>query len=187
MCESISISDWIQIIIACITFFGIIVSIVIAVVTLKQNNKMIRESSRAHILFYIDYHPQINRFFLVIKNFGNDVGKLINIEITPKLDWSKCRFKQDLKPLTDVTNVLLAPNQKINSWFDFDDYPDKVFKVKLTYSTLNKTYTEEYQIDLSFINNKDWIHNYSFDDTSDDYKKVLYHINNSILELSQKD
>ena len=187
MCENISTSDWIQIIIAGITLFGIFVSVAIAVVTLVQNYKVIRNNSRAHILFYIDYHPQINRYFLVIKNFGNDVGKLIKIEVTPKLDWSKCKFKQNLKPLTDVTNVLLAPKQKISSWFDFNEYPDKLFKVKLSYKTLNKIYTEEYQIDLSFINNKDWIHNYSFDDTSNDYKEVLYRINNSILELSQKD
>lgn len=37
------------------------------------------------------------------------------------------------------------------------------------------------------ISTSDWIHNYSFDDTSNDYKEVLYRINNSILELSQKD
>lgn len=187
MCTNISTSDWIQIIIAGITFFGILVSSAIALATLIQNHKVIKNNSRAHIIFYVDYHPQTNRYFLVIKNFGNDVGKLIKIEITPKLDWSKCKFKQDLKPLTDATDVLLAPNQKISSWFDFDEYPDKVFKVKLSYITSNKTYTEEYQIDLSFINNKDWIHNYAFDDTSSNYKEVLYRINNSILELSQKD
>ena len=185
--DYISTSDCIQIIIAGITLFGIFVSIGIAIATLVQNHNIVKNNSRAHILFYIDYHPQTNRYFLVIKNFGNDVGKLIKIEITPRLDWSKCKFKQDLKPLTDVTDVLLAPQQKISSWFDFDEYPDKVFKVKLSYRTLNKTYTEEYQIDLSFINNKDWIHNYAFDDNSNGYKEVLYRINNSILELSQKD
>ena len=52
----ITTSDWIQIIIAFITFLGIIVSIIITVVTIKKNSKVIRESNRAQIIFYIDYN-----------------------------------------------------------------------------------------------------------------------------------
>lgn len=181
-----SISDWIQIIVGIITACGVLSSIIISVKTLKQNNEMIEESSKAHIIFYVDYHPQTSRYYLVIKNFGNSVGELLNVEVTPKLDWQKCNFKQDIKPLTESTNVLLAPNQKISSWFDFNDYPDKIFNVKLTYKTINKIYTENYKIDLSFIDNLDWLHNYAFDDNTDDYKEVLYRINNSILEVSDR-
>lgn len=179
-----SVSDKIQLTIAIITSIGIFCSTGIAIFTLIQNHNMIKDNSRAYIIFYIDFHPQTDMYYLVIKNFGNSIGKLINIEITPKLDWNKCKFKQDLKPLTDSTNVLLAPNQKISSWFDFEDYPDKIFDVKLTYYTLKKEYTENYKIDLSYVSNHDWLFNRSFDDKSKDYKKVLYTINNSILEMS---
>ncbi len=189
ICElwsSLESSDKIQIIIALITFLGIIVSIIIAIVTALQNSKMIRESSRANIVFYIDYHPQRDTYFLVIKNFGNSIGKLLNIEILPILDWTKTNFNQELNPLTASKNVTLAPNQKISSWFDFRDYPDTVFKVKVSYKTLGKKYTEEYTINLDYIKNLDWLHSYAFDDTSSDYKEALYKINNSILEISDR-
>ena len=179
-----NVSDWIQIIIGIITACGS--SIIISMKTLKQNNEMIEESSKAHIIFYIDYHPQTFRYYLVIKNFGNSVGELLNIEVTPKLDWQKCNFKQDIKPLTESTNILLAPNQKVSSWFDFSNYPDKIFDVKLVYKTMNKVYTETYKIDLSFIDNSDSLHKYAFDDHTKDYKKVLYEINNSILDVSDR-
>lgn len=182
--QPLATSDWIQIIIAILSFIGIVTSIVIAVSTLKQNSRMIKENTRAYIVLYIDYHPQTNRYFLVIKNFGKSIGKLISIDVSPKLDWKRCKFKQNIKPLTESKNVLLAPGQKISSWFDFEKYPDKFFNVKLTYQTLNKDYTEMYTIDLNWLDNKDWIHNYSFDDQSDDYKEILYRINNSILEVS---
>lgn len=183
----ITVSDWIQIIIAIITLFSVISSIVIAVKTLKQNNKMIKDNSRAHIIFYIDYHPQTDKYYLIIKNFGNSIEKLKFIKITPNLDWNKTNVNSNINPLTDSTNVLLAPGQKISSWFDFDNYPDKIFDIKLSYETMNETYVENYKIDLSYLNNYEWLHSYAIDDNSKDYKQVLYKINNSILELSQKD
>ena len=138
MCQDLTTADWIQIGIAIITLIGIDVSLFIALATLKQNRKIFLESNRANIMFYVDYHPQTMRYFLVIKNFGNSIGKLLNIEITPKLDWKKSDVPQKMKPLTESTNVLLAPNQKISSWFPFKNYPDKIFDVKISYKTLNK-------------------------------------------------
>lgn len=187
MCNSITTSDWIQIFIAVITLFSVISSVVIAVKTLKQNNKMIKDNSRANIIFYIDYHPQTDKYYLVIKNFGNSIGKLIYVKITPNLDWHKTNVNLNINPLTDSANVLLAPGQKISSWFDFDNYPDKVFDIELAYKTMDETYVENYKIDLSYLSNYEWLHSYAFDDNSKDYKRVLYKINNSILELSQKD
>lgn len=187
MCNSITTSDWIQIVIAGITLFSVVSSLIIAIKTLRQNNRMINDSSRAHIIFYIDYHPQTNKYYLVIKNFGNAIGKLKFIKVNPNLDWHKTNANLDINSLTDSTNVLLAPNQKISSWFDFDKYPDKVFNIELAYETMGKTYIENYKIDLSYLDNYEWLHSYAFDDESKDYKQVLYKINNSILELSQKD
>ena len=185
MCSSLTTADWIQIVIAFITLISIIVSIIIAIKTLKHNSKMIENSTRAYILFYIDYHPQTKKYYLVIKNFGKTAGKLIKLNVSPKLNWELCEFKQTLTPLTESKNVLLTPNQKISSWFDFDGYPDKQFDIYIEYSCNNKIYNENYSIDLSYIDNHEWLHKYSFDDTTDDYKKVLYQINNSILELSE--
>lgn len=179
-------SDIIQLTLLIVTALGTCTSIWISISTLRQNSKMIEDNSRAYIIFYIDYHPQTNKYYLVIKNFGNSIGKLDYVRVTPKLDWKKAKSNIELHALTDSTNVLLAPGQKISSWFDFDEYPDKVFDVELVYETMNKSYTENYKIDLSYLNNFEWLHNYAFDDLSKDNKQVLYKINNSILEISDR-
>lgn len=179
-------SDWIQIAIAIITLLGIITSLVISICTLKQNSKVIEDSNKANIILYIDFNPTTSRYYIIIKNFGHSVGKLISIKITPKLNWKKTKFNQDMKPITDSKNVLLSPNQKIASWFDFKDYPDRKFKVTLKYESLEKLYTNEYEIDLSFVDNIDWLIQYSFDDNTQDNKEALYKINNSIQDLTDK-
>lgn len=182
----ITTSDWIQIIIAFITFLGIIVSIIITVVTIKKNSKVIRESNRAQIIFYIDYNPTCDMYFLIIKNFGKSIGKLLKLQIAPKLDWQKTKFEQDRIPLTEATDILLAPGQKVSSWFDFKEYPDKVFDVIIEYETLNEVYKDNYKIDLNYISNIDWLTPYPLDDHSKDNKAVLYKINNSIRDLTDK-
>ena len=183
---NISVSDWIQIFIALITLIGVLVSTLIAIKTLKQNNNMIEESNKANIAFYIDYNPACNMYFIIIKNFGNSIGKLLSLDVSPKLDWQKTKFKQELTPLTESKNILLAPNQKVSSWFDFNEYPDKKFDVKIKYESLNKIYENSYSIDLTYVNNIDWLTQYSFDDTTKDNKEVLYKINNSIRDLTDK-
>lgn len=184
--KEITTSDWIQIIIAFITFLGIIVSIIITIVTIKKNSKIIKESNRAQIIFYIDYNPACDMYFLIIKNFGKSIGKLLKLQVTPKLDWQKTKFKQDMIPLTEATDILLAPNQKVSSWFDFKEYPDRVFDVVIEYETLNEVYKDNYKIDLNYIGNIDWLTPYALDDHSKDNKAVLYKINNSIRDLTDK-
>lgn len=179
-------TDWIQFWLAIGTLILAVISVIAMVVTLVQNKKINFETSRAQIVFYIDYNVATGRYYLILKNFGNSIGKLINMTITPNLDWSKTEFKQKLTPLTDSKNVLLAPNQKISSWFDFKNYPDKVFSIHLEYETLGKTQSEDYEIDLSYTENLDWLIQYAFDDHTEDYKKVLYLINNSVKDLSDR-
>lgn len=55
--------DWIAVATMFITAFTAISSIIIAKETLKQNNKMIEESTRPYIVFYkdiIDINSQLN-------------------------------------------------------------------------------------------------------------------------------
>ena len=181
-----STSDIIQVIIASITFIGIIASSIIAIASIKQNNKILEENSRANILLYVDFSPSFQRYYIVIKNFGNSLGKVLYIKTTPKLNWSKAKFKQEIKAITESKNFVLAPNQKIASWFDFKEYPDKKFDVEICYETLGKQHVVNYTIDLNFVNNIDWLTQYAFDDTTDDYKKSIYTLNNIIQDLSDK-
>lgn len=184
-----TVSDIIELLLLIITIIGTITALVISVKTLKQNNKMIEENSRAHIFFYIEHYRYSNKFFLTIKNFGNGKGILKYIKISPELEYSKipgwesepCR-----KVLTEAKNLTLAPNQQISSWFSFVDYPDKVFDVEIEYETLGKTFIEKYTIDMNYTKNVESVAKFAFDDTDETYKTALYVINDSIQELIEK-
>lgn len=181
----LSASDWIQLIGIIVGLITSIVAIIISIQTLKQSNESILENSRANIVFYIDTLTGAQQY-LVIKNFGNSIGRIISIEINPKPDYSKSP-KLSGKPnpiITDYKNILLAPNQCIKSWFPFSNYPDKKFEISVSYETLGKTYTENYPIDLSYIEAIDYLKKTAF--YTDDEKEALVDINNTLIRFSEK-
>ena len=181
------LSDQIQFALLIVTSLTSIISIFISVATLRQNNKMIEESSKASIIFYVEHIRYSNKFFLTIKNFGNSAGLLLDIKINPNLDYSRIPgYEMEHPLLTDSKNVLLAPNQKISSWFSFADYPDKEFDVELRFKTLDKICTYKYKIDLNYSQSIERLTKWRFDDSDDTHKQVLYYINDSIQEVAEK-
>lgn len=147
---NISISDWIQIIIAFITFLGIITSIIIALCTLKQNSKMIEETTRPVVVIFKDViHINSPKEYLVIKNFGSSMAFIASIQFDKnkfdKIDNGiKGRFKE-------LNNITLAPNQKyffpISTKKDLN-ITEIEFLIKYKSST-NKLYNEKYIVNLA--------------------------------------
>ena len=160
------------------------IAIVISVKTLRQSNDAIIESSRANIMLYFDVSTKANSF-IILKNFGNSIGKVIKIDISPKLNYSKSPSLNNRSiPVIEFSNVLLAPNQTIKSWFPFREYPDKLFKIDLYYETLNKKYEEHYSIDTNYVDNVDYLYIKS-DDVLDE-KNALVNINNTLIRFTEK-
>ena len=170
-------SDIIEIISIIANLTTSIIAIVISMLTLKQSSEAIIESSRADIVFYIDTLTGAQQF-LTIKNFGKSVGKVLDIKITPELNYSKNPI------LVDYTNILLAPNQCVKSWFPFSDYPDKRFDVYIKYETLGKPYEYNYTIDLSYIKAIDYLYKSPTDVQSE--KSALVDIGNTLRRISEK-
>lgn len=183
--SSLTASDWIELIGIIASIVTSIVAIVVSVKTLKQSSNAIIDSSRANIVFYID--TQIgDQQFLTIKNFGNSTGKIISIDIIPKPDYAKSpRMSNESHPLIiDYSNILLAPNQYIKSWFPFNGYPDKKFKVHIKYETLGKIYESDYSIDLSYVDTMNCLYWAPFD--IPDEKHALVEIGNTLKRISEK-
>ena len=182
-----TLSDKIQMAFLFVTAITAIISIIISVLTLKHNKKMIEESSKANIVFYVEHIRYSNKYFLTLKNFGKSVGKLLEMKITPNLDYSKIPgYDTEFPLLTDSKNVLLAPNQKISSWFSFANYPDKIFNVEIKFETLGKICKYNYTIDLNYSQSVESLRHISFDDMDESNKQVLYYINDSIQEMIEK-
>lgn len=182
---NLDLSDWIELIGIVVGFITSIVAIIISLATLRQSNKSIVENSRANIVFYVDTLTG-GQQFLTLKNFGNSVGKILSIDVVPRPDYAKSP-KLSGRPnpiLVDYKDILLAPNQCIKSWFPFSHYPDKKFNIVVKYTTLGKTYTETYIIDLSYIEAIDYLKKTSLN--VDDEKDALVSINNTLSRFSEK-
>ncbi len=184
-----STTDWIQFWLAIGTGLLAVISVVAMWITISQNAKINYENSRAKLLFYVDYIRANDRFFLTIKNFGNSMGKLNYIKITPNLDYQKIEGyigKHTL--LTDSKDIVLAPNQKISSWFSFRYYPDKIFDIEISFTSLNgkkyKTFIEKYKIDLSFISDVENLSHWAIDCPDDKHALIL--IENQLAEISER-
>lgn len=178
-------TDWIQFWLAIGTGVLAIISTITIVITLVQNHKLNIENSRAKIIFYIDYIRSNDKFFLTIKNFGNSIGKINYIKVNPKLDYKKIpMYKQKHPVITDAKNFVLAPNQKISSWFNFRNYPDKVFNIEISYDTINKTYVEKYKIDMNFIDTVENLYHSPID--CNDEIQALVWIEHQLSEISER-
>lgn len=183
-------TDWIQFWLAIGTGILAIISTIALIITIVQNSKINYENSRAKILFYVDYIRANDKFFLTIKNFGNSLGKLNYIKVNPNLDYRKIKdYNFPKRPiLTDSKDIILAPNQKVSSWFSFRSYPKRVFDIELSYTSLNgkrsKTFVEKYKIDLSFIDDVESLSHWAID--CPDEKNALILIENQLAELSER-
>ena len=79
MFEFFTISDWIQFIGVMVSFAVGIASIIIAVITLRQNSKMIAESTRPYIVVQFERaYTSTLRCYFVVKNYGQTLS-LIHI------------------------------------------------------------------------------------------------------------
>lgn len=176
-----TLSDKIQLLSIISSSILSIVSVTIAILTLKQTNKITKEANKANIVFFIDKSRTAADWTLIIKNFGKSSGKLLSLSLIPELSYAKSIFNSGPPLLTDCKNLYLAPNQSVSSVFPFNNYPDKKFDVTITYETLGEVYTEYYTLDLGFTETI-----YTTSPHIDKPIDALKNINESIREVADK-
>ena len=141
--------DWIALATMLITAFATISSIVIALSTLKQNNKMIEESTRPNIQIYKDIFNFTSPVeYLVIKNFGKSTAKIDNI-IFDKESLKSISFGSITCDLTfeNLVSSSLAPNQSYKIPIKTDKNNNKIIEIEVFYSNV-KSYHEKFVINL---------------------------------------
>lgn len=181
---TLSSSDKIELFSAIASLTTSIIAIVISVITLKKSSNAIIESSRANIMLYFDISTKANSY-IVLKNFGNSIGKITKVEISPKLDYSKSpNLLNPTMSVIQFNNTVLSPNQIIKSWFPFINYPDKIFKIDIYYKTLNRDFEEHYSLDINYVDNLDYLYMKSVDVQNE--KDALVNINNSLIRFTEK-
>lgn len=148
-----TVGDWINLSLSILSFVLAALSIIIVVISIRQNNKMIESQSRPYISVYgatTNYSEP--EFFIVLKNFGASAGLIIGVDCD--IDLSQFSIIDDNIPLDHLNGHTLAPRQNIVCCISkkkLDEQKVEVINFHIKYSWGRKTYLEEFQINYLFL------------------------------------
>ena len=133
------ISTKVNIVLSILSFILCVISVVTVVITLRQNHKMIENSTRPYISVY---GQSINTgtpiFYLVIKNFGSSPAIMERFGISP--DIKNCyKTNKGRDFLADMSTGILAPGQSRICAMDYQKLPSEI-TFDIVYSFEKKTY-----------------------------------------------
>ena len=139
MCVTLNPSDIIEIIGIFASLITSITAIVISVKTLKQNSKMIEESTRPNIQIYPVYSGEI--VYIIIKNFGSSEAILDSIHCDHEFIPSET-LGDDLgtKIFDSVNGALFSPGYSIQCPLIAHAVANATFNFKIKYHSTTKTY-----------------------------------------------
>lgn len=131
------------------------ISILISIKTLKQNSKMIEESTRPYMVMYLEVlNVQTPILFLILKNFGKNSAKILSFQTSE--DLSVLSFDKERKPFKDIENTSIAPNQSISCALDKRNYKNiknKFIHFNIIYESEFQIYHDEFEINLELYHN----------------------------------
>lgn len=138
----------VNIILCVLSFILAAISVITVVITLRQNNKMIEESTRPVISVYTD---EINAgdpfFYLVVKNFGKSPAYMTKFEYD--FDFTGCyKIRNDKDYLNGLNNAVVAPGQSRICMLDYAEIEREVTFTLEYHSGARKKYSEKFTIDL---------------------------------------
>ena len=137
-----SISDIINIILCILSFVLAAISVITVVITLKQNSKMIENSTRPYITIYgKKTECGILKYFLVIKNFGSSGAVITDFHSEIKLEDYSSEYNPN--PFRHIIGTHLAPNQSI--------------VCNLNTDKLNADKVEQLPFQIKYFGNKDYV------------------------------
>lgn len=141
-----SLSDWINVSLCILSFILAAISVVTVVVTLKQNQKMIENSTRPYVVVKyeaIQYAKEIVRY-VVVKNYGQ-TGATIT-----ELHYSGTMTEIFQEQFQHLKGAFLAPSQSILYFFgNINTGEPEVLQIRYTYAdTTGKTYSEDIKLHM---------------------------------------
>ena len=142
-------STIVNIILCILSFILAAVSVITVVITLKQNSKMIENSTRPYIVVYsATTNVQSPNYYLCVKNFGQSGAIVTSFSCDHDLkDYS---YDSHYVPFKHLPNTFIAPNQSFISNVDveklFEDPHPLTFTIG--YSSGNKHYSDKFEINI---------------------------------------
>ena len=144
------ISDWINVILCILSFILAVISVITVVITLKQNHRMIENSTRPYIVMYSNStYFQGVKYYLILKNYGQTGATIKNFKCNIDL-LEYCHFGER-RPFEHIIDTFVAPQQSFVACIDpVKLHEDKIEKIEfnIKYSDGIKDYNENYQINF---------------------------------------
>lgn len=148
-------SDWINVILCILSFLLAAISVGTVIITIRQNHKMIQNSTRPYIVVFPETtNYQTQQMYLILKNYGNSGAKITKFYAS--IDLSNYSLISEHPPFSKIENTFLAPGQKIITPIDAKKLSEdkcEVFTIVVGYSDGVKSYYEEYPINYVNLQN----------------------------------
>ena len=145
------ISTTVNIILCVLSFMLAAISVVIVVLTLKQNSKMIESSTRPYVSVYLgDTYFSSLHTYLVIKNFGTSAATITDFRCN--IDLQKYSFDPDKIPFKHIIGTQLCPNQSLKCPINASVAPKDLdmMTINIEYeSHSQQRYKETYRLNFS--------------------------------------
>lgn len=146
----LTVSDVIEIVGIIASLITSIVAIAISVKTLKQNSRMIEDSTRPYVSVYIGntYFSTVN-LYLIIKNFGSSSAVINGFETN--IDLTPYAYDKNRVPFTNIIGTTLCPGESMQYPIKLENAPDnlKTLKISLKYQSDTHQYNEDICLNLS--------------------------------------
>ncbi len=149
---ALSASDKIEVIGIGASFILSAIAIIISVLTLRQNSKMIEESTRPYITIYSNVTDFQNLvYYLVLKNFGQSGAEITSFKCNQ--DLSKYCY-DDVKfarvPFKNIEGTFLTPGQMFKYPIDSTKLKDaEPLKFEISYKSSTHTYIEKITVNCA--------------------------------------
>lgn len=137
----------VNIILCILSFILAFISIITVIITLRQNQQMLENSSRPYVCIYFDYIQagEPTGYFMV-KNFGQSSAYIDSLTYNDAV-------KRHPKHFADLTAILdglignsIAPGQKYFAPFKLYEYKGGVSSFDIRYHSGQKCYSEHFEI-----------------------------------------
>lgn len=141
-----------NIVLSALSFGLALVSVLIAIFTLRQNNKMIEASTRPYVGFKVErIDTGTVRYLFVLRNYGTSIALMKKIDIGVDLEPLK-QLPTPGGPFEDIADTTLMPGQQLSCVINYDGLKSQVadFVVHLEYDSLSgKHYKETLPINVA--------------------------------------
>ena len=133
------------------SFLLALISVVILIVTIRQNHLMLENESRAYLSVYGDTtNCQGITFYLILKNFGKSNALITSLECDT--DLSSFSYIEKLIPFSHMAGCSIAPGQSFKcalKQFPLFTSGIQSINFRISYESNRKKYSEIYCISLS--------------------------------------